>query len=168
MKHVMRKSSISFIVILSLLAALFSCNKDDENIEEEMGFVDYRDQYVGDYVYEVKGRVPFFAYVPEIDDYSLFYKDSTWTYYGYVAKSEDIEKLIIHWGERTIATINNVPQTMTTEAPVDSSGMLTFPDYLVQWDTPESRLANDSVWLYLTIGSYKASTDWRAVGAKIN
>jgi hypothetical protein len=121
-----------------------SCEKETQH--------DYRDIYVGKYDFDIKHYFPTGSYIDSIHDY--IWEDSNYSYEGSVIKSDEKNKIIVDWGNDTLAGDGTRVFKQKSELAVDSTGNLSYPFYPEVGHTrfwPPSYINHDT--LRFTIGS---------------
>ena len=102
-----------------LFFLITSCEKESQQ--------DYRDIYVGKYKFYIKYSFPIGNWIDSIHGYIRV--DSNYVYEGSIIKSNDDNKIIVDWGNDTIAGDGIRVFTQKSELSVDSIGNLSYPSY---------------------------------------
>ena len=150
------------LILISFLVYIIAC-------EEKQG-IDYRDKYIGNYKFDIKYSYPIHIWVDSLQMNLLYWHDTSYSYSGFIKKSINSgDRVMIHWGDDTLCTINNVVYTQTNEIIVDSSGLLSYPEYSIGGHTslyPPAYLRNDSARFVFGSGGLGAYVSWDVVGIK--
>lgn len=161
MKIFYQYKMIKALIFLSLLFCFIACKKEQNEI-------DYRDKYVGDYIFEITHNYPVpIWYEPQ----QLYYEhhDTTYSYSGFIEKSTSLEnRLLIHWGNDTLVILNGIVFTQSNEMIVDSSGVLSYPEYYGGGMTgfyQPAYIRNDSIRFLFGRGRFDWHT-WDVLGLK--
>ena len=151
------------LIFLSFLFCFLACEKEQSEI-------DYRDKYVGDYKFDIIYNYPIYTWVDSLQMSILIWHDTTYSYSGFIKKSTNSEnRLLVHWGNDTLSIINNVVYTQTNEMIVDSSGILSYPEYFGGGHTyfyPPAYIRNDSTMFNFGSGGLGMWSTWNVTGLK--
>ena len=134
--------------------------------------VDYRNQWMGTYDFNIAYSYPTFLPHPEIDGAVIIvYKDTTYFYLGSVGKSAShSNKILVDWGNDTIGTVNYKLFTQKSELTIDSSGELSYPEYGgfgYNEFFPPAYIKGDTICFIICCGGLGAHESWNVKGQKI-
>jgi len=125
--------------------------------------VDYRSQWTGDWDFVVK------IGLYSIDSYPIY---DTIYYSGSITKSiSHPNKIVVEWGDGTIATINDITFTQKSELTVSSNGKLTYPEYggsghTYFYNTSHSYISGDTICFGISAGGLGRWRQWEVTGLK--
>src|ERR1700690_1457139 len=112
------KGLVSNLILILFLIS--SCKKDQ---------TDYRDKYLGEYYFAIE----YIHNTPEghfPSDWNIVTIDTSYSYSGYIAKSDAYKnKIIVDWGYDTIININDVAYTQKSNYTIDLKGNLSMPEF---------------------------------------
>jgi hypothetical protein len=149
------------LILLLILISIIAC-------EEEV--LDYRDKYTGNYKFEITYSYPIYVWVDSLQMNWIYWNDTSYFYNGFIKKSANSEnRILIHWGKDTLCIINNIVYTQTNEIIVDSSGILSYPEYSIGGHTSLSfpaYLRNDTARFIFESGGLGAYETWNVIGIK--
>jgi uncharacterized ubiquitin-like protein YukD len=158
----MNKLTINSAVLASfLLLIVVSCEKESQH--------DYRDIYVGKYDFHIKYHFPTGSYIDSIHDY--IWVDSNYSYEGSIIKSDEKDKIIVDWGNDTLAGDGIRVFTQKSEFAIDSTGNLSYPFYPEVGHTrfwPPSYINNDTLRFTIGSGGMMYYSIWEVYGLKKN
>lgn len=150
------------LILFSILFCFVACEKEQQD--------DYRDKYVGDYKFEITYSDPIYIWVDSLQTGILIWSDSTYYYSGFIKKSLKVNnRVLIHWGIDTLTTISDVVYIQSNEMIVDSSGVLSYPEYSGGGHThfyPPAYLRNDSAIFNFGMGGIGSWVTWDVIGVK--
>jgi hypothetical protein len=85
---------------------------------------------LGNYYFEIEYSYPTYSWIDSIPVGFTDWHDTNYTYNGSINKSKkSYNKIIVDWGNDTLAITNNVVFTQKSEFTIDSEGILSYPEY---------------------------------------
>jgi hypothetical protein len=155
MKH------ISCFLLLLLIAT--SCQKLQDS-------PDYRDKFTGIFDFHIDYTYPEYKWIDSLQIHVMVWHDTAYDYSGYVVRSENHkDKVIVRWGDESIAVVNGVAYTQKNELTIDREGILTYPGYGGFGHThfyPPAFIRDDSIRFNISAGGMGFYSVWKVKGLR--
>ena len=133
--------------------------------------VDYRNEWIEDWEYNIHCSYPIWIVAEEVFTWVTVDYD----YSGWIAKSQDPQKIVVHWGEDSLQqylpdVIFFTSFNQTNELTVDTSGKLSYPEYGGFGHTRfyGGEIFADTIHFEISYGGLGSYIAWDVSGTKSN